>query len=101
MTLKERVSKLTVVVSHQTVGEYQCIAWIGASALASLPAKLSLATISLDGSGAGKNYRILPSARRGYQQQQQLVWKVSPGNSVIIKCGEVVSFPPPVWTFYK
>lgn len=100
MTLKERVSKLTVVVSHQTVGEYQCIAWIGASALASLSAKLSLATISLDGSGSGKNYRIMPSARRGYQQQP-LLWKVSPGNSVIIKCGEVISFPSPVWTFYK
>lgn len=96
VTLKERVSKLTVVVSHQTVGEYQCIAWIGASALASLPAKLSLATISLDSSGAGKNYKSYQS-----RHQQQLVWKVSPGNSVIIKCGEVISFPPPVWTFYK
>uniref|UniRef100_A0A336MD34 Interference hedgehog n=1 Tax=Culicoides sonorensis TaxID=179676 RepID=A0A336MD34_CULSO len=98
VTLKERVSRLTVVVSHQNVGEYQCIAWIGASALASLPAKLSLASISL--SESGKN-RQLSSTRRGSQQQQQITWRVSPGNSVIIKCGEVISFPAPVWTFYK
>lgn len=100
VTVKENISRLTVIVSHNTVGEYQCIAWIGASALASLPAKLSLATISLDANSLGKNDRIPSSMRRGLQQQN-VHWSVTPGNSVIIKCGEVVSYPPPVWTFFK
>ncbi|KFB39575.1 AGAP002040-PA-like protein [Anopheles sinensis] len=40
--------KLRVSVSAATIGEYQCVAWFGASAIASIPARLTLATIGLE-----------------------------------------------------
>lgn len=89
------------MVSQHTVGEYRCIAWFGASALASLPAKLLLATISLDNSNSDYNSKSTPSQLRRGLDQNVVRWTVSPGNSVIIKCGDVISFPPPVWSFYK
>lgn len=92
ITLKDRVSKLAVVVSQHTVGEYQCISWFGAVALASLPAKLILADISL----ANDRHNQITRGRG-----DNVEWKVTPGNSVIIKCGEVLSHPSPVWSFYK
>lgn len=36
-------------VSQNTVGEYQCVVWFGASGVATVPAKLSLADIALEG----------------------------------------------------
>lgn len=36
-------------VSQNTVGDYQCVVWFGASGVASVPAKLSLADIVLEG----------------------------------------------------
>lgn len=101
MTLTERISKLAVVVNQHTIGEYRCIAWFGASALASLPAKLMIATISLDNSSSSDASNVTPSQLRRGLDQETIHWKVSPGNSVIIRCGDVISFPPPVWSFYK
>lgn len=54
-----------------------------------------LATISLDSKEATNTMvrRILPN--------QMLLWKIAPKNSLIIKCGDVISYPPPVWNYYK
>lgn len=75
-------------MNQQSVGEYKCIAWFGSAALASIPAKLLLANIS----STEENRRNTPP---------QVYWKVPPGNSILIQCGEVNSNPPPVWSFYK
>lgn len=89
--------------------------------MASIPARLTLAAISLDdskanilaffwetfseiafsfvetslgGSGDGTTIRrILPP--------QIVHWKVHPGNSILIKCGDVLSNPAPAWSFFK
>ncbi|XP_055684502.1 interference hedgehog isoform X3 [Lutzomyia longipalpis] len=105
ITFKDGVSKLRIYVSPKTIGEYQCIAWYGASALASVSAKLTLATITLgndnhifEQDGFGVN--ILDGKRRN-PPPQIVHWQVSPGNSVIIKCGDIVSNPPPVWSYFK
>lgn len=42
------MSRLRLNVTDTTIGSYQCIAWFGTSSLVSIPAKLQLATISLD-----------------------------------------------------
>lgn len=81
---------MRVYVNQNSVGEYQCIAWFGASALASIPAKLTLAAIQLN-SSKSLGTQVLPVAH----------WKVQPGNSILVKCGDVISNPPPVWTFFK
>ncbi|KFB39574.1 AGAP002040-PA-like protein [Anopheles sinensis] len=39
--------------------------------------------------------RVLPP------MPQQQHFKVSPGNSIIIDCGDIVSNPPPIWSYYK
>lgn len=75
-------------VNQNSVGEYQCVAWFGAAALASLPAKLVLADINLD-------------SKYAQTAVSNLQWRVSPGNTVLIHCGEVTSNPAPVWSFYK
>lgn len=47
-----------------------------------------------DSSGDGTMMRrILPP--------QIVHWKVHPGNSILIKCGDVVSNPAPSWSFFK
>jgi hypothetical protein len=48
VTTKDKLSKLHVYVNQKTVGDYECVAWFGASAITSTSAKLMLATISLD-----------------------------------------------------
>lgn len=85
ITMEDSISKLRIYVNQYSAGDYQCVAWFGAAALASIPAKLLLANIAVDNS-------VNP---RG------LHWKVPPGNNIIINCGEVISIPPPVWNFYK
>lgn len=81
-------SKLRVNVNQDSIGEYQCIAWFGAAALASLPAKLELANINLD-------------SKYSQKTSENLNWRVSPGNTVLIHCGQVISNPTPAWIFYK
>lgn len=106
----DRISQLRVYVNQHTAGEYQCVTWFGSLALASIPARLMLAAISLDDdsslmfdqdsnrvSGRDNNSQV----RRNPSQQQMVHWKVSPGNNILIKCRDVYSNPPPVWSFYK
>ena len=95
ISTKDKTSKLHVYVNQKTVGDYQCVAWFGASAITSISAKLMLATISLDSKETASTMvrRILPN--------QLIHWKIAPKNSLIIKCGDVISFPPPVWNYYK
>ncbi|XP_050068300.1 interference hedgehog-like [Anopheles maculipalpis] len=91
--------KLRVSVSESTIGEYQCVAWFGASAIASIPARLTLATIGLEAEGVPGRHDRVPTTMRRIQPQQH--FKVYPGNSIIIDCGEIVSNPPPIWSYYK
>ncbi|XP_041762091.1 interference hedgehog-like isoform X4 [Anopheles merus] len=93
--------KLRVSVSESTIGEYQCVAWFGASAIASIPARLTLATIGLEAEAPGVPGRHdrVPTTMRRIQPQQH--FKVFPGNSIIIDCGDIVSNPPPIWSYYK
>ncbi|KAJ6636752.1 Interference hedgehog [Pseudolycoriella hygida] len=98
ITTHDGTSKLRVYVNQNTVGEYECVAWFGASALASIPARLTLAAISLDNKTTlydsnTKTHRTLPP--------EIVHWKVHPGNSIVIKCGDVVSNPAPAWSFFK
>ncbi|XP_065082320.1 interference hedgehog-like isoform X2 [Ochlerotatus camptorhynchus] len=130
VTTIEGNSKLHVYVNSKTIGEYQCVAWFGASAIASIPARLTLASINLESSISGGssssssgssfgNYGSLRSSssisdshnartdrvptvmRRVLSPIQQQHLKISPGNSIIIKCGDVVSNPPAIWSYYK
>lgn len=103
ITTEDGISKLRVYVNQQSVGEYQCVAWFGTAALASVPAKLLLADISLNGArgSVGGSMSTTMEANRRIQPPQVSHWNVSPGNSVLIHCGEVASNPAPVWSFYK
>lgn len=85
----KKSSKLRVYVRDDTIGEYQCVSWFGSAALTSVTARLTLATISLE------NEDERPPA------DQVIRWHASPQNSVLIKCGNVTSIPPPSWSFYK
>lgn len=86
-------------MTENTVGEYQCVAWFGASAVASVPAKLLLADISLTdpliNSHGGYDTRARPPA------QEPIQWDIPIGNSVLVKCGTLFSNPDPVWSFFK
>lgn len=86
------VSKLKVSLSPQSVGDYQCVAWLGTIALASKTAKMALAEISLK-SAHDEGRRSPPP--------QVFQWTVAPGNTVLIHCGEVLSKPMPTWRFFK
>lgn len=66
------------------------MAWFGASAMASIPARLTLAAIKLD-----------PASGFGRDTPQVTQFNVQSGNAVLLKCGDVISTPPPVWSFYK
>ncbi|XP_058455056.1 interference hedgehog-like isoform X2 [Malaya genurostris] len=124
VTTVEGNSKLHVYVNVKTIGEYQCVAWFGASAIASIPARLTLASISLDSSisssngnyasygpmrtsssisdvHSGRTDRVPTMMRRVLSPIQQQHLKISPGNSIIIKCGDVISNPPAIWSYYK
>lgn len=72
-------------MNQHSAGDYQCVAWLGAAALASIPAKLLLANITVDTSVNGRS----------------LHWTVPPGNNILINCGEVKSNPQPIWNVYK
>ncbi|XP_031625787.1 interference hedgehog isoform X2 [Contarinia nasturtii] len=85
ITIEDSISKLRIYVNQHSAGDYQCVAWLGAAALASIPAKLVLANITVDTS---VNARVLH-------------WLVPPGNNILINCGEVKSNPQPIWNFYK
>lgn len=86
ITTKDRMSKLHVFVNQKTIGDYRCVAWFGASAHASISAKLRLATIALE---SKDTYKPI------------IHWKIAPKNSLIVRCGDVVSAPDPVWSYYK
>lgn len=62
---------------------FQCVAWIGASALASVPAKLSLAEL-----------RVFP-----HQSNQH--YEVGVGNTVSLHCGTPYSNPPALLQYYR
>uniref|UniRef100_A0A146KQA7 Interference hedgehog n=2 Tax=Lygus hesperus TaxID=30085 RepID=A0A146KQA7_LYGHE len=64
-------------------GDYQCVAWFGASALASTPAKLTLA-------------QLQPFL---YQPPRQYV--VTEGNNVVINCPPPVSKPAAIITYRR
>ena len=86
ITTKDRLTKLHVFVNQKTIGDYRCVAWFGSSAHASISAKLRLATMTLD---SKETYKPL------------IHWKISPKNSLIVRCGDVTSAPDPVWSYYK
>lgn len=69
--------------NESQIGDYQCIAWFGVSAIASNPAKLSLAEL---GPIPSKSYKSLI---------------VSPGNNIVIKCRIPYSNPAAVIQYYK
>ncbi|XP_055607220.1 interference hedgehog-like [Uranotaenia lowii] len=113
VSTSEGTYKLHVYVNSKTIGEYQCVAWFGASAIASIPARLTLASISLDSnsinsgtstssiSDYGRRPDQVPTMMRRVFSQPQQRLRISPGNSIIIKCGEVASNPPAIWSYYK
>lgn len=86
------ISKLRIDVGHNSAGDYQCVAWFGAAAVASIPARLTLASIALDAVRAQIDEQP-PATDRS--------WHVQTGNAVLVKCAPVVSNPPAVWSFYK
>lgn len=73
-------------MNQKTIGDYRCVAWFGSSAHASISAKLRLATISME---SKDSYKPI------------IHWKIAPKNSLIIRCGDVVSAPDPVWSYFK
>lgn len=62
---------------------FQCVAWIGASALASVPARLSLAEL------------------RAFPQQSNQQYEVVAGNTVALHCGTPYSNPPALVQYYR
>lgn len=90
---------MRINVGANSVGEYQCVSWFGASALASIPARLTLADIALDPLHGGGLWS--GSGRENHSQPLVSKWTVQTGNAVLLKCGDVISTPPPVWSFYR
>ncbi|XP_055909843.1 interference hedgehog [Eupeodes corollae] len=84
---EERMSKLRIYVSPDSLGDYQCVAWFGSAAIASVTASLTLATISVDHTNGSANKAVQ--------------WSVATKNCVVVRCGTVTSNPPAVWTFYR
>ncbi|XP_054264853.1 interference hedgehog-like [Macrosteles quadrilineatus] len=70
------------VIDDRQAGDYQCIAWYGASALASTIGRLTLAEL-----------KQFPPASPRY-------FTVTEGNSVVIDCPAPVSYPPAVIQYY-
>ncbi|XP_075233056.1 interference hedgehog-like isoform X2 [Lycorma delicatula] len=70
------------VIDEKQAGDYQCVAWFGASALASTPAKLTLAEL------------------RPFLYQPPRHYSVSVGNIVTIDCPVPVSNPAPVIQYF-
>lgn len=85
---------MRVSLSPKSVGDYQCVAWLGTTALASKSAKMTQAGISLKSVHDNYDNRRSPPP-------QVFHWTVSIGNSILIHCGEVNSNPSPTWRFFK
>lgn len=67
--------------------------------MASVPAKLTIASISFDEKGAfdgSDGY-----GGRKTMPPQNIQWKVAPNNSILINCGNIYSNPAPVWSLYR
>nr|CAD7393998.1 unnamed protein product [Timema cristinae] len=80
----EASSHLEVQVQDKRqTGDYQCVAWFGASALASIPARLTLAEIE-------------PFAPREAQS-----YTVTKGNTVALRCDAPYSQPPAGLHYHK
>lgn len=77
------MSKLSVYVRTDTIGEYRCVAWFGALAVSSTTARLELASISSE----------------AVDKHQH--WRVAAGNTVLWHCGHVESNPAPSWSYYR
>lgn len=90
-------SKLRVYVNRDSAGLYQCVTWIGTAAMASVPAKLTIASISLD---EGDSTSSMTAIRKTVPEQN-VHWQVAPNNSILINCGTIFSNPAPVWSLYK
>nr|CAD7205079.1 unnamed protein product [Timema douglasi] len=71
------------VLDKRQTGDYQCVAWFGASALASIPARLTLAEIE-------------PFAPREAQS-----YTVTKGNTVALRCDAPYSQPPAGLHYHK
>ncbi|XP_069684363.1 interference hedgehog-like [Periplaneta americana] len=79
-----KITHLVVRVDNeQQAGDYQCVAWFGASALTSLPARLSLAEL------------------RPFPQKPSQTYEVRTGNTVAIHCGAPYSNPPASIQYYR
>ncbi|XP_075155230.1 brother of ihog isoform X2 [Haematobia irritans] len=87
ITNDEKNSKLRFVVQNDKLGDYQCVAWYGSAAIASLSARLTLVSISIDNSN-------------GYSHNA-IRWNVAPKNHVLLRCGTVTSNPAAIWSFYR
>ncbi|KAE8738964.1 hypothetical protein FOCC_FOCC015542 [Frankliniella occidentalis] len=80
----ESSNQLIVRVNDdRQTGDYQCVAWYGASALASVPAHLSLAQMG------------------DFPFAVDKVIEVSKGNTVLIHCQSPSSNPPAVLQYFK
>ncbi|KAG8249046.1 hypothetical protein J6590_029396 [Homalodisca vitripennis] len=75
-------NRLVKVIDERQAGDYQCIAWFGASALASTIGRLTLAEL-----------KPFPHTAPRY-------FTVSAGNNVVIECPAPVSYPPAVIQYY-
>ncbi|XP_046801983.1 interference hedgehog isoform X2 [Lucilia cuprina] len=87
ITKEDRVSMLRIFVQPESLGDYQCVAWYGSAAIASLSARLTLVSISIDNSN-------------GYSRNSK-IYNVAPKNCVLLRCGTVTSNPPAIWSFYR
>ncbi|KAJ9596466.1 hypothetical protein L9F63_012505, partial [Diploptera punctata] len=77
-------NRLVVEVhGEQQAGDYQCEAWFGASALASVPAKLTLAEL------------------HQFEVRQNQHYQVASGNTVALHCGTPRSNPPASLQYFK
>lgn len=100
-------------MNQKTVGDYECVGWFGSAAITSTSASLMLASINLDSSEYQKSFQIIEIKSKiavnsinfldtkKSASNNLMHHKISPNNSIIIKCGDVISHPPPVWSYYK
>lgn len=85
---KQQESKLShsltiTLHDYSQVGDYQCIAWYGASAIISTSAKLSLAEL------------------KPFPKQPDVTYDVSAGNDIIVSCPSPESKPQAYIQYYK
>ncbi|XP_065364606.1 interference hedgehog [Calliphora vicina] len=87
ITKVDRISMLRIFVQPESLGDYQCVAWYGSAAIASLSARLTLVSISINNSN-------------GYSRNAK-IYNVAPKNCVLLRCGTVSSNPAAIWSFYR